>query len=174
MLSLTEIRKHFRCTIKIDEPAAPYCALGVGGPADYLFEVSNENEAAELRAYFSRHRIPHVTLQSTTLVSDRGIRGAAICFTNRRFTGAKAVAMFKPPENQSIDALIHAADVNGILWGGAEIIGGTVANMRGATAADIFALVTHAQRIIRDRCGVDLEMNFDFVGFDQEQLARVA
>jgi len=174
MLSLTEIRQFFHGTIKIGEPLAPYCTLGVGGPADYLFEVSSRQALVELTEYFVKNRFPHIVVQPTMLVSDKGFRGAAICDANSCGTGGNSIVMFKPPMNGSIASLIEPASVNGILWGGAKIIGNAVANVNGATASDIYALVYHAQRVIRDNCGIDLEIDFELIGFDQEQLARVA
>ncbi len=174
MLSLTEIRQFFHGAIRIGEPLAPYCTLGVGGPADYLLEVSSRQELVELTEYFVQSRFPHVVVQPAMLVSDKGFRGAAICDTRSGNFTDKSITMFKTPENGSVATLIQAARVNGILWGGAEIVGNSVANVNGATASDIYALVHHAQRIIRDTCGVHLEVDFELIGFDQEQLARVA
>ncbi|MCE5313610.1 MAG: UDP-N-acetylmuramate dehydrogenase [Armatimonadota bacterium] len=62
------------------EPMAGYTTLGVGGPADYFVEVSNEDELSALMLYISRHEIPWMVIGdgANLLVSDRGIRGIVI------------------------------------------------------------------------------------------------
>ncbi len=176
MISLTEILTFFHGSIKLGEPAAEYSALEVGGPVDYLFEPESAEECENLLEYFRRIVFPHVVLQSNTLISDRGFRGAII--VNRRFDESlvqtRSMPLFATRTDVSVPDLVRIAAINGILLGGAEIVGNSIVNARNASAAEIYALVQHVQQIIKQQSGIVLEPELQFIGFEEESLVRVA
>jgi UDP-N-acetylmuramate dehydrogenase len=80
MVSVTDILKFFRGHIAIHEPLAKYTSMRVGGPADYYVEPADRDDAVEIVRYFEQQHIPFMMLGrgSNLLISDDGIRGAAI------------------------------------------------------------------------------------------------
>ena len=63
-----------------NEPLARYTAIGVGGPADLLVEVADEDDLCALMRCVSTHGLPWTILGDGTnvLISDQGIRGIVI------------------------------------------------------------------------------------------------
>ena len=80
MVSLTDIKQFFRGYIAINEPMAKYTSMRVGGPADYYLEPADKAELVEIVTYFQKNNFPYLMLGrgSNLLVSDDGVRGAAI------------------------------------------------------------------------------------------------
>ncbi|MBX2990750.1 MAG: hypothetical protein KF749_06220 [Bacteroidetes bacterium] len=176
MLSLTDIQQFYNGTISFSEPVARYCPLRVGGPADYVLHATSADEVDALQKFFTKNAFPHIVLLAGTIVSDRGFRGAVILVDKPDDAQAmkRTVRIFKSNESGAAEALIDMAGLNGVMLGGAEIVGNSVANTGNATAADIRALAVHACRIIEEQCGVRQEMDMQFVGFESDTLARVA
>jgi len=75
-----DLRQIVRGRVAKDEPMAAYTTLGVGGPADYLVEVTSEDELAALMRYISQNCLPWMVLGdgANLLVSDKGIRGIVV------------------------------------------------------------------------------------------------
>lgn len=177
MVTLSDIQRVFHGTIKLSEPLAPYTALQVGGPADYLLEPSSPDEVGNLTAYFQASEVPFVLLQPNMLVSDRGFRGAAILserITDPTFAEKRCTSMFKPFRGHSVAALIERAGLNGLTWGGAAVLADCIVNADNAKAADLLSLITHVQRTVRTKLGIQLEMEIQVIGFEDEALANVA
>lgn len=67
-------------TVKVDEPLARYTTMKIGGPADYFLDVETNKALIETLRLLDAHRIPFclVGRGSNVLVSDLGIRGAAL------------------------------------------------------------------------------------------------
>jgi UDP-N-acetylmuramate dehydrogenase len=82
--------------------------------------------------------------------------------------------MFRPVPGQSVAGLIERAGMNGLTRGGAAVLADYVVNAHNATASDILALIRHVQHTIRTKFGIQLEMDIQLVGFDDETLANVA
>lgn len=63
-----------------NEPMAGRTTLGVGGPADYFVEVSDEDQLSSLMRYITSKALPWMILGdgANLLVSDKGIRGIVI------------------------------------------------------------------------------------------------
>ena len=80
MVSMTDIQKVFKGTIRLREPIAKYTSLGIGGPADYFAEPASKEDAVNVITYFRKNSFPFIIIanQSNLLVSDEGYRGAAI------------------------------------------------------------------------------------------------
>lgn len=175
MISLNEIRKTLRGTIKLGEPVAAYAQLGVGGPADYLLEAFVREDIDAAAAVFSRQEVPCIVLNENILVSDKGFRGAVIVDVRAVQPGKRRCAtMFMPLPDGSVEDLIGQAGLDGETRGSAVVMGNCVVNTGGATAADVITLVHHVQEVVRNRFAVVLETRLQPVGFDQNELARVA
>ncbi|MBM4161806.1 MAG: UDP-N-acetylmuramate dehydrogenase [Ignavibacteria bacterium] len=80
MVSLADIKKFFRGHIAINEPMAKYTSMRVGGPSDYYLEPTDKRDLVEIVTYFQKNNFPYLILGrgSNLLVSDDGVRGAAI------------------------------------------------------------------------------------------------
>jgi UDP-N-acetylenolpyruvoylglucosamine reductase len=177
MVTLSDMQRIFQGRILLNEPLATYTALHVGGSADYVLEPASPEEVAHVTEYFRANGFPFVLLQPNMLVSDRGFRGAAILTErtlDRSFSEKRCAPMFKPLPDHSVAALIERVGLNGLTRGGAAILADCVVNADNATASDIFALVTHVQRTIRTKLGIELELDLTLVGFEDEALANVA
>ena len=78
-----------------------------------------------------------------------------------------AGSVFKNPPGDFSARLIQAADLKGHQVGGAEISrkhANFIVNNGGATAADIVALIALARRTVRERFGVELELELELRG----------
>ncbi len=177
MVSLMDIQRFFRGTILLSEPVGPYTALGIGGPADYFLEANSQEELDEVLSYFRQNNFPHYILSPNMLVSNEGFRGAIILDGTKTETvsiGRRSARMFKSDIGFHTDNLIRQAGVNGLLLGGAEVVGNDIVNSNDANARDIYDLVNHVQQIIFDRWNVLLPIELQFVGFEQASMVNVA
>jgi UDP-N-acetylmuramate dehydrogenase len=84
MISLTDIQKFLRGRIEVDVPMAKYTWMKVGGPADFYIEPADKNDLISIIEYFRANHYAWFMLGrgSNVLVSDEGIRGAAINIEN--------------------------------------------------------------------------------------------
>ncbi len=81
--------------------------------------------------------------------------------------GASLGSMFKNPSNNAAGRLIEQCGLKGTRIGGAEI--STVhanffVNQAGATAADVKALIDLTRRTVRQKFGIELELEIELVG----------
>jgi UDP-N-acetylmuramate dehydrogenase len=86
-------------------------------------------------------------------------------------TQGSAGSVFKNPPGDHSGRLIEAAGLKGTRVGHAEISpvhANFIVNMRGATAADVVALIALARRTVRKRFGVELELEVELRGDWQE------
>ncbi|MCL5102530.1 MAG: UDP-N-acetylmuramate dehydrogenase [Armatimonadetes bacterium] len=75
-----ELRRIVRGRVLENEPMAGYTTLGVGGPADYLVEIADEDELSALMKYIASSGLPWMIMGdgANLLISDKGIRGVVI------------------------------------------------------------------------------------------------
>ncbi len=80
MVSLSDIKRFFHGTIRINEQLAPYTWMKAGGPADYYIEPNDRDVLIKIVNYFREQDYPFMIIGrgSNILVSDEGIRGAVI------------------------------------------------------------------------------------------------
>lgn len=81
-----------------------------------------------------------------------------------------AGSTFKRPEGYFAGKLIQDAGLKGYRVGGIEVSekhSGFVINKNHGTAKDAFQLIRDVQRIVQERCGVLLEPEVRFLGFDE-------
>ncbi len=70
-------------------------------------------------------------------------------------------SVFKRPEGDYASRLIDAAGLKGVSIGGAQVSekhAGFIINRDEATAADILALIKHCQAVVKEKFGVELEL----------------
>lgn len=81
--------------------------------------------------------------------------------------GASMGSMFKNPEGDYAGRLIDVSGLKGVRIGSAEVSpmhGNFFINHGKARAADIRALIEKVQKTVKERQGVDLELEIEFVG----------
>ena len=83
-MSLFDDLRSISAYVARDEPMSGRTTLGVGGPADYFVEVSNEEELASLMKYITGSNLEWMIVGdgANLLVSDKGIRGIVIHLGN--------------------------------------------------------------------------------------------
>jgi len=82
-------------------------------------------------------------------------------------TQASAGSVFKNPQNEHAGSLIDRAKLKGTRIGNAEISqlhGNFIVTSRGARAADVAGLIALARRTVRERFGVELELEVELRG----------
>lgn len=80
-------------------------------------------------------------------------------------------SVFKNPPGDYAGRLIEAADLKGTRIGGAEISsihGNFIVNRGDARASDVKQLIDLAKSTVRDRFGIELELEVELVGWDGE------
>lgn len=88
----------------------------------------------------------------------------------RRLTqppGASMGSMFKNPPGDSAGRLIEAAGLKGLQQGQAQISplhANFFLNRGGARAEDVYALIQQARQAVKDRSGVDLQLEVELIG----------
>lgn len=104
MVSLLDIRRFFKGTIKLAEPLADYTSLGIGGTADYVFAPSSRDDLILLIAHLRESGSPFLLAGrgSNLLVSDQGYHGAVIMLE----PGMSQIRLERTPSGE---AFIHAA-----------------------------------------------------------------
>jgi UDP-N-acetylmuramate dehydrogenase len=81
--------------------------------------------------------------------------------------GASVGSMFKNPENYYAGYLIETAGLKGYRVGGAHISdkhANFFVNDENATAEDIRALIAEAWHVVREKFGVEMELEVELVG----------
>jgi UDP-N-acetylmuramate dehydrogenase len=104
MVSLLDIRRSYKGTIKVSEPLSIYASLGIGGAADYVFAPSSADDLVNVVMHLRESAIPFLFAGrgSNLLVSDHGYHGAIIVLE----PGVSSIRM--EPSHPG-KALVHAA-----------------------------------------------------------------
>lgn len=132
MVSLSDIKQFFRGYIGINEPMAKYTSMRVGGPADYYLEPADKMDLVEIILYLRNNKFPSLMLGrgSNLLVSDEGIRGAAInieaALANVRMQGDLVVAEAGVTLAKFVDFCVQKG------LAGVEMLAGIPGSMGGA------------------------------------------
>ena len=132
MVSLSDIKSFFRGHIAVHEPLAKYTSMRVGGPADYYVEPADKTDLIEIIRYFRQNNFPFMMLGrgSNLLVSDDGIRGAAINLENGvsrvYLQGHLVIAESGARLNKFVDFCIQNE------FGGVEMLAGIPGTVGGA------------------------------------------
>lgn len=80
MFSVEKVREFFKGNISISEPLNRFTTFRIGGPADYYLEPKDREDLLKLIKYLKEIKYPYIIIGngSNVLISDEGIRGAAI------------------------------------------------------------------------------------------------
>ena len=83
---------------------------------------------------------------------------------------ASAGSTFKRPEGYFAGKLIQDSDLKGFSIGGAAVSekhSGFVINKGNATAKDVLDVITHVQKTVKEKFGVDLHTEVRIIGKDK-------
>lgn len=83
-------------------------------------------------------------------------------------------SVFKRPEGHFTGKLIQDAELQGLIWGGAQIStkhAGFIVNINNATATNYIELICHIQQVIYDKFNVELETEVRIIGEDPERVS---
>jgi UDP-N-acetylmuramate dehydrogenase len=80
MFSVEKVKEFFKGNISISEPLSRFTTFRIGGPADYYLEPKDREDLLKLIRYLKEIKYPYIIIGngSNILISDEGIRGAAI------------------------------------------------------------------------------------------------
>ncbi|MGB9664238.1 MAG: UDP-N-acetylmuramate dehydrogenase [Ignavibacteria bacterium] len=80
MFSVEKVKKFFKGNIFLSEPLSRFTTFRIGGPADYYLEPKDREDLVNLIRYLKEIKYPYIIIGngSNVLISDEGIRGAAI------------------------------------------------------------------------------------------------
>jgi UDP-N-acetylmuramate dehydrogenase len=198
-----ELGGRFGARLEVSKPLAELTSFRIGGPADLLLAVEDEDELGAAMAAASRARIPAFCLGAGTnlLVSDRGVRGLVVRlgegFRTITIDGMKvsagAAAQFgflvESVVEQGLEGLEFGEGIPGTVGGGlvmnAGAFGGEMArvvtSVRGVTAAgEVRALTREEARFAYRRSELPAgfiitRVDFELAPGDRDRLrARVA
>ena len=112
-------------------PLAPLTTFKVGGPADWLVDVSTSGELTDLLAAAEASEVPVTVIGggSNLLIGDRGIRGLVIRLRLTNMT-APAPGVVRAEAGVTINALVRWTVTRGL--GGIEAWAGTPGTVGGA------------------------------------------
>lgn len=123
-----------RLCLRPNVPLAPYCTLGVGGPAEFFVEARDEATVVEALGWARRRGAPFRVLGggSNLVVADAGVEGLVLRL------GLRGVAVAEGPEGVELtaaggepwDDLVRTAVERG--WAGFECLSG-IPGLVGAT-----------------------------------------
>lgn len=149
------------CEVLENEPMSRRTTFRIGGPADRLYRIGTSDQLQKLLPLLEREKIPFLVVGngSNLLVSDKGIRGAALSLEGEfkelrvlpdgRTIRAGAGAMLA-----SLCALARDRGLSGLefAWGIPGSVGGAVymdAGAYGGETRDVAVSVTHMDRLGR-------------------------
>lgn len=136
--------------VKENEPLAPLTTLGVGGPARWFAEATNEAEIAEAAASAARRGVPLFVLGggSNLLVSDAGFDGLVlrVCLRGIAAENAGSDRVYRAAAGEDWDAFVTRAiaeDCAGIecLAGIPGTVGGTPVQNVGAYGQEVASVI---------------------------------
>jgi UDP-N-acetylmuramate dehydrogenase len=132
-------------------------------------EILKEDINFEYRnSFFQRN--PHLIItkawlnlkQSSALeIKDKMERNKEVRWSKQPKDFPNAGSVFKRPPGFFVGALMDELQLKGYTVGGAKISekhGGFIVNFNNATGEDILAVIKHAQKMVKDRHGVELEV----------------
>lgn len=123
-----------RSRLRAHEPLSGHSTMGVGGPAQYFFEIADAGELRRIVARCRDYEIPRVTLGngSNTLFSDYGYEGAVL-HLGRLFAGVtQEGTLLRVQSGKLLPALARLAAEEGL--SGLEFACDIPASLGGGTA----------------------------------------
>jgi UDP-N-acetylmuramate dehydrogenase len=150
-----ELRARFGARLKTGAPLAELTSFRIGGPADVLLAVENEDELRAAMAAAWCERVPAFCLGAGTnlLVSDRGVRGLVVHlgagFTRLEFDDLRVCA----GAAAQFGMLVHEAIERGLM--GLEFGEGIPGSVGGGLVMNAGAFGGEIARVVRTVHGVD-------------------
>ncbi len=128
-----------------------------------------------LRSPDPAERPPGTVVVAVELRLTRGDRAALLALAEEHAKWRKehqprkpcAGSIFKNPPGTWAGLLIEEAGLKGYQVGGAQISpqhANFIVNVGGARGADVLAIIRHAQRVVRETRGIEMETEVEFVG----------
>jgi UDP-N-acetylmuramate dehydrogenase len=155
--TIAELQAEATCTILIDEPMANHTTWKIGGPADLMIIPKDKEALARTVRILHSHRIPWVIVGkgSNMLVTDKGIRGAAIKlgdafesvrFENNLIYAGGAFGLIK------LSVLAGKEGLTGLEFAGGipGSVGGAVYMNAGAQGSDMSRILKQADIVLDD------------------------
>lgn len=142
--------------VRADVPLAPFTNIDIGGPADYLVKVSDQDIFIQLIRFCREQRIPFIVLGDGTNVffPDDGFRGMVISIEFDRICTLGKNAILAEA-GASLSRLIQTCIENGLTGlefasGIPGTVGGAVYGNAGAYGNDIGHILTRAKIVTPD------------------------
>ncbi len=165
-----ELAQSFGARVERGRPLAALTSFRIGGPADFLLEVGDEQELADALAIAARHSMPAFCLGTGTnlLISDRGVRGLVLRlgagFRQVQFNGCRARAGAAVPFGELVaQAVAHG--LAGLEFGEGipGSVGGALIMNAGAFGGELAPVVSAVRGAQRD--GTLRTLGKDEIGF---------
>ncbi len=158
MFSIEKVREFFRGNISISEPLSRFTTFRIGGPADYYLEPKDKSDLLNLVKYLREIKYPYILIGngSNILISDEGIRGAAINleygFTKIEVSKNKVYAEAGVRLSKFVDVCIEHSLV-GVenLAGIPGTLGGAILMNAGAYGGEISDFIKTVEVLDKDR-----------------------
>jgi len=156
------LAERFGPAVRFDVPLAPWTAARIGGPADALLTVHDNDMLATAVAWLWERGIPFHILGggSNVLVADEGVRGVVVLNRARHVALdlAAEVAHARAASGASLGALARrtvAAGLAGLEWaaGIPGTVGGAVVGNAGAFGGEIAHVLTQATLLVWEPSG---------------------
>ncbi len=158
MFSIEKVREFFRGNISISEPLSRFTTFRIGGPADYYLEPKDKSDLLNLVKYLREIKYPYILIGngSNILISDEGIRGAAINleygFTKIEVSKNKVYAEAGVRLSKFVDVCVEHSLV-GVenLAGIPGTLGGAILMNAGAYGGEISDFIKTVEVLDKDR-----------------------
>src|SRR5688572_9445534 len=141
-------------------PLAPYTTLGIGGPARYLAQATDESHVVEALNFADSRAVPLFILGggSNILISDSGFRGLVLHIALRgiRHHGSGESGTFTAAAGEDWDPVVRMAVERN--WAGIEClsgipgtVGGTPVQNVGAYGAEVSEVIVGVRVLDREK-----------------------
>ncbi len=165
-----ELTHRFGARVQRGQPLAALTSFRIGGPADFVVEVADEQELAAALLAASRNGIPAFCLGTGTnlLISDRGVRGLVIrlgaVFKEVHFDGCRVKAGAAVQFGELVVQAV-ARGLAGLEFGEGipGSVGGALIMNAGAFGGELAPVVTAVRGAARD--GTLRTLDKDEIGF---------
>ncbi len=137
--------------------------------------VGNEHEFGYRKSVFQKEQCVILRCELALRSDDRSLIESRMRELNQRrkesqpLTQPSAGSVFKRPEGYYTGKLIESCNLKGFTIGGAQVSGkhcGFIINTGNATARDVLSVISHIQKQVFEKYGVQLEPEIRIVGED--------
>jgi UDP-N-acetylenolpyruvoylglucosamine reductase len=157
-----------------DVKLAPYNAWQVGGSAEYFCLPRTADELIAFQKWADGQHIETHMLGSgrNILISDQGLPGLTVCLKKlvpEEFTWQTfgCGPIFKNPPGVAAADLIRQSGLQGLQIGQAQVSltdANFILNLGGAMAGDIWSLIQHVRRVVKEKQQIELRNEVVLLG----------